>query len=458
MKHNFPFLIAMLLFFMSLCVNFYQYHNPRTIILESTHQKIESSRMISMMLETETGKYEESKNNSWPDNRYVYNDKLSNCENGSKLIWDENARSVKVNATSSDKCYLYFDHKEFSKYILNLYQKDGDSNIYYHDKTGNYENSSLEAGDLSYRYSGSSEAVKNYVCLDGTSKDGSCQSGDADLYRIIGLFKNDQDQYEIKLIKYDYATKDVLGDNETAPGGSYSGNYNGGSNNYQGNADNYGNIASYAWNNSHGTGEDDLNTNMWQYSNLNKINLNYYLNNYLSKVTGLSEHVTMHKWTTGGVTYVSSDNAQQVYNKELGSEKITTSNTNCYSENDYQTAIPCQESDLTYNAKIGLMYVSDYGYAADPENWNINLSYGGYDQESIRVNNWLFMGLAEGTISRSSGLGRVSRFINASGAAGSSNQNMATNLAIRPAFYLISDTKLVNGDGSKTNPFRLSWN
>ncbi len=328
-------------------------------------------------------------------------------------------------------------------------------------------NKDLSANDNSYRYSGSNEEVKNYVCLDGTSEDGECQNNDADLYRIIGFFPNDTGEYEMKLIKYDYATKDELGDNETAPDGAYSGNYTYGNATYQGNPDNCNNIALYYWNISQGTSYDPFstpNTNMWQYSNLNKKNLNeYYLNTYLAKVSGLSEHITEHTWTTGGLPWSTTYNAQQVYNKELGTGKLTTSDNKCYAEDDNSTAQKCTEADLTYTAKIGLMYVSDYGYAAYPEAWNQYVpSSSGYGSEAVTTNNWMYMGLHDWTVSRISGDGshawNVERTGGASNYHNENNDLVSIGYGARPVFYLESSTKIKSGDGSKTNPFRLSWN
>ena len=71
----------------------------------------ESPGMISLMIETKrgSGEYKESDSNVWPLNGYVYNEQLSNCENGSILIWDEENGTLKVKTNKTDKCYVYFD-------------------------------------------------------------------------------------------------------------------------------------------------------------------------------------------------------------------------------------------------------------------------------------------------------------------------------------------------------------
>ncbi len=341
--------------------------------------------------------------------------------------------------------------------VKELYEKSyyNLSHIIYHNNDALAEspipNATLNANDNSYRYSGSSEEVKNYVCLDGTeTQSGACTS-DADLYRIIGFFPNDTDEYEMKLIKYDYATKEELGDNETAPGGAYYGNYADSKPNYKGN--NAANIAAYYWNYT----DSGSYNNMWQYSNLNKKNLNeYYLNTYLAKVGGLSEHITEHEWTTGGMPWSDTYKARQAYNEELGTGKLQVGAPNCYNDDYNEGARACTENDLSYkNAKIGLMYVSDYGYAAYPEAWNTKMESEGYSQDDITKNNWLYMGLYEWTVSRNALYGTSAWGVYNTGDMNRSG--VIGRLAARPSFYLDSSTKIKSGDGSKTNPFRLSW-
>ncbi len=343
-----------------------------------------------------------------------------------------------------EKCYNK-DVNDISKYYLAY---EGKNTLY-----GTYYEAFQKAVSEHYI----EEAVKNYVCLDGTeTTNGACTS-DADLYRIIGFFPNETGEYEIKLIKYDYATKDELGDKTTADGGAYYGKYYFGSTDYQGNPDNLTNIAGYYWNSSQGIGSNNPNTNMWQYSNLNKINLNQFYYNYITnKVSDLDDHIMGHTWTTGGLEYNAISTTKQVYDKELGSEKLTTSDKKCYPENNRIIVQTCTEDDLTHkNAKIGLMYISDYGYAAYPEAWNQYPS--GYSSVTVTTNNWMYMGLNEWTISRSSSSGSNALDVLATGSA-SGISSVSSSYGVRPSFYLDSSTKIKSGNGSKTNPFRLSWN
>ena len=97
------------------------------------------------------------------------------------------------------------------------------------------------------------------------------------------------------------------------------------------------------------------------------------------------------------------------------------------------------------------MYVSDYGYAASPENWNTNLY--NYDNDTNQNNNWMFMGLYEWTISRRSDFTNDVFLLDSKGSVGSDVNDIGSG--VRPTFYLESNVVLSSGDGSEQNPFRI---
>ena len=45
--------------------------------------------------------------------------------------------------------------------------------------------------------------------------------------------------------------------------------------------------------------------------------------------------------------------------------------------------------ETEYSVKVGLMYVSDYGFAASPSAWNLTMSK--YNDEMATSNNWMYM-------------------------------------------------------------------
>ena len=283
---------------------------------------------------------------------------------------------------------------------------DGDNGLYYHDGQGTYTNADQEASDNSYRFAGANP--NNYVCFG--SDEETCPADN--LYRIIGVFG-----YQMKLIKHDYANSDLLGTNGDYGNTTYT---NTSSKYYKGSKST---IDRYYWNNN-------LLTNQWSQSNLNIINLN---TNYLDNIGNeWSNLIAMTNWKVGGNTYSKIRNVpvKQSYHNEI--------------ENPVE--------DMTYSAKIGLMYVSDYGYAASPENWTVKL--GSLGNDTNRNNNWMFMGLTEWTITRYSDSEANTILVNNAGVVNFSGVGMI-GFGIRPVFYLNSDVVLESGIGTYTDPYRI---
>ena len=48
-----------------------------------------NNNTLSMMLENDDGVYEYTTSDSWPQKGYSFNAKLSKCENGGELSWDD---------------------------------------------------------------------------------------------------------------------------------------------------------------------------------------------------------------------------------------------------------------------------------------------------------------------------------------------------------------------------------
>ena len=293
---------------------------------------------------------------------------------------------------------------------------DGDNGIYYHDGVGSYTNATEEAGDYSYRYAGANP--NNYVCFGSDSA--TCPNDN--LYRIIGVFGN-----QLKLIKYDYATTSQIGTN-----GSYYSTYavinsdlNWNINNYRGTT-NLSSIGVYYFN-------TNTNNNIWSQSVLNSVNLNTNYLNYLnSQNPRWAEMIESTNWKIGGMTWPNgaTSTVKTSYSYELGDNSLST----------------------VYNANIGLMYVSDYGYASSPENWTTTLY--NYNSSTNTSNNWLYMGLTEWTISRFSDYDNFAFIVADTGRIGSSTLEFYG--AVRPTFYLKSNVILTDGDGSSSNPYRVA--
>ena len=155
----------------------------------------------------------------------------------------------------------------------------------------------------------------------------------------------------------------------------------------------------------------------------------------------------------------SDGNSSILYNRELGTNKLQIGAKYCYSQNNNSTAQACTENDLSYKDQIGLMYISDYAYADDPKYWNeIMENLRDYDVDPVksrRSTSWMQMGIGEWLISRNYIYGMLAYI--ASDGIVSQNYISGNFYAVRPSFYLTNDTKLVSGDGTKANPYRLKF-
>ncbi len=486
-------------------------------ILENENIVVNKNSALTMMLETDvdSNEYEVATSNEWPTEGYIFNAEMSACERGGTLSWDSENNRVLMATSKADKCYVYFDRYttvritnvttsnitnnsitltieatagensiatyyfsyddgvsyvesnsntytfsnldmgtsyNFKVYVVdtnginsNVYSlrestssaiylanfikdtvytgNDGDNGLYYHDGSGTYTNAAQEAGDNSYRFSGANP--NNYVCF--ASNAASCPNNN--LYRIIGVFGD-----QVKLIKHDYANSNMLRTN-----GAYKNTYAsiGWSTSYYKGTTSTSSIGVYHWN-------DSTINNTWSQSNLNTVNLNTNYINYLNGINSKwNDMIETHTWKVGGGSnsYLRDSAVKTAYNYEIGNNSSST----------------------TYSAKIGLMYVSDYGYAASPANWTTTLY--NYNNNTNRNNNWMFMGLQEWTISRGSDNSYYAFYVRNTGDVfdyyvydySTSTSNFIGG-GVRPSFYLKSNVTITSGDGSSSNPYRLSYN
>ena len=391
-----------------------------------------SNNLLTLNLEQTAGAgdYKTVTQSEWPTEGYKFNTELSRCENGSELSWDDTKKAVIVSGNLSDKCYVYFDIFipkipdicNSGDTLADCIKKYGDkgsaiSNIYIH-------NSSLTngAGDNSYRYAGTNP--NNFVCFGSDAS--PCPTDN--LYRIVGVFG---DNYHgitgkqlVKLIKYDYANSNLLG-----TGGDYKGSDTPNALYYKGS---FTTINTYYWNNA--------GKNTWSESNLNKTNLN---TNFINNIGSTwANKIATTTWKVGGNTWanIGSKTPSVAYTNEITNPDATNSNDNA----------------TTYDAKIGLMYVSDYGFAADPSAWTTTLQ--DYDVSvngaTIRSQNWMYMGYYEWTISRSADLSSDAFSVYIYGLVGYSTMR-SDRKGVRPSFNLESSVSYVSGSGSMSDPIAI---
>ena len=338
-------------------------------------------------------------------NSYTFSNLTSNTTFYIKVYVKDKNNRISSTFTTSVKT----KNPTLASFIISKYNGvQGTNNIYHHDGT-------LENGinDGSYRYSGASDAVNNFVCFG--SNEVPCPADN--LYRIIGVFGN-----QVKLIKYDYANSNLLGTDGTYtsskqyPGANYKGTFNF--------------VNNYKWNNQ--------SSNYWNASVLNNTNLNV---NYINNIgNDWASKIATTTWKVGGNIY------QKIINTTM---PIVFSNE-----------ITSPSQNATYNAKIGLMYVSDYGFAASPDSWKNTMS----SYTSVPLDNWMYMGFNEWTITRNDSYSTSSYRVNSTGyvdenyvSSGETIFYYVTNeYAVRPSFYLTSTVTYASGTGTSSDPIRIN--
>ena len=324
------------------------------------------------------------------------------------LFVDESSTNTSMNKTFKAgvavKAYDREKDQTLAEYVISQYTgTQGDNALYYHNST-----LTNGAGDNSYRYAGANP--NNYVCFGSDAS--PCPEDN--LYRIIGVIDD-----KVKLIKYDYATSALLGTDgdygeSKAPDSTYKGSLT--------------SIDTYYWNNV-------TKKNTWSESNLNKINLN---TNFINNIGSTwANKIATTTWKVGGNTF---DN--------IGSSVPSIA---------YQNEIVTPAENTTYEAKIGLMYASDYGFAASPSAWTTTLyNYDGNDAKgtSIKTINWMYMGYYDWTVSRNSDNSNTAFLVLDNGYV--SDNGVYFDLGVRPSFNLSSSITYVSGSGSAVDPILIN--
>ena len=181
-------------------------------------------------------------------------------------------------------------------------------------------------------------------------------------------------------------------------------------------------------------------TKQWHSSQVNtwsSSSLNTYLNGeYLTSLGTLAEKIATTTWKVGGGSWAN-----------IGTSVPKTA---------YQYEVGSSASSTTYDAKIGLMYVSDYYYSASPSAWTL-VGYNDdetKDYRAAKTTNWLYLGSYEWTISRRSDTTTSAFRVTSTGSVLSGS--VASSIAVRPSLNLLSSVKYVSGSGSMSDPVRIN--
>lgn len=170
-------------------------------------------------------------------------------------------------------------------------------------------------------------------------------------------------------------------------------------------------------------------------------------------------------WNSAGTTDWTSASLNKTLNTTFITEKLSEVEdkiipvvwkiSGC--NNTYVTAKMVYTAQITkatktYTAQIGLMYPSDYGFAAIPEYWSQALNFYNYYSNAYQKD-WLYLGSDEWLLSPALGVSNGVGYVRKNG---DTNTNpVMVNAEARPSFYLSSSVQYDSGSGSASDPIRL---
>ena len=122
-------------------------------------------------------------------------------------------------------------------------------------------------------------------------------------------------------------------------------------------------------------------------------------------------------------------------------------------------------SSTTWTGKIALAYPSDYGYATDLSKCSQTLSNysSSTDSYACRSNDWMYPILGTSSngwlLTPSSSIAYVAFYVSSTSYVNNDyNGNTCYEHGVAPVLYLGSGQDIVAGDGSQSNPYKLTGN
>ena len=107
----------------------------------------------------------------------------------------------------------------------------------------------------------------------------------------------------------------------------------------------------------------------------------------------------------------------------------------------------------SFIGKLGLMYASDYGYAASDE---CTQNLYNYDSATCKNNNWLFKGNTVWLLPQFARDSNISSYAGSDGRVSHTGSSVNSyQFAVRPVLYLISSAQITGGDGTSSSPYTL---
>ena len=355
----------------------------------------------------------------------------------------ENGGDLIVPSDSTLVTGTYTAPISLAKYITNLYTNASKSTVTNNSITYNYATSeslmndrlggttsSLDGGNI--RYYGASP--KNYVYFN-------CEtypSTNCELWRIIGVFDG-----KIKLMR-----------NES--------------------------IGNYSWDTSASSVNSGYGVNEWSQADLMKL-LNpghesesvggslYYNSKSKTCYNRNNNATTSCNFTSTGIKNDTTRNMIAETTWNLGGWNTPDIYSNVMYEKERGTTVISNPSDgitraTTWTGKIALLYPSDYGYATDLSKCSQTLvNYdSNTDSYACRSNDWMYSIFKTNSynwlLTSHSGYANTAFYVPSTGSVSYGNYRVSYARGVAPVLYLGSDQDIVAGDGSQSNPYKLTGN
>ena len=434
-----------------LSVFIFNYINEDREVIASGKENsiLESDGMFSFMLETSpgSGEYTVSSDTKWPGSGYQYNERLSGCENGSTLIWNDEAKSVTLKANKSDKCYLYFDNvpPDVTLAATNADTSHGaapatlscnGATSSYNQKYRRVEISQIDNSytncTLTYGTPSSTNYLNNYIIgLSGTTQ-GTGQVVNENGYRYEGKNPNNYIWFNNELWRiigvFDEASHGQSGQNLVKIIRNES-------------------IGGLAWHKS--------NTNDWTASSLMNLLNGAYLN---------SENGTGGEYCYGYSTTVPAGNCDYTETGINDTYRAMIENVTWYL-GGYSSTSATAEAFYGYErgdtvdsgrptsttGYIGLMYPSDYGYSVLASSCARTTNLGSYNTASCAGQSWFYGQGHEWTITPDSSISFSVFSVDNRGYLLSYLASFGNSA--RPVLYLDSSVYVIDGNGSQSDPY-----
>ncbi len=401
---------------------------------------------ISNELRSESFKYTLLK-----DNKVVQTGNLKNAVNGKTLTL--NTGLLAKGSTSNYKLYFWIDGNiensssmmnkslvgmidvgEKTTYINNLYNNSTKTPVVNNSITYQYDtkNNLMQDTAGNIRYYGASP--NNYIYFNCDSY----PSTNCELWRIIGVFDG-----KIKLMR-----------NET--------------------------IGKYSWDTSASSVNSGYGVNEWSQADLMKL-LNpghesesvggsLYYNSKSGTCYNNSKYATTScNFTSTGIKNDTTRNMIAETTWNLGGWNTPDIYSNVMYEKERGTTVISNPSDgitraTTWTGKIALLYPSDYGYATDLSKCSQTLvNYdSNTDSYACRSNDWMYSIFKTNSynwlLTSHSGYANTAFYVPSTGSVSYGNYRVSYARGVAPVLYLGSDQDIVAGDGSQSNPYKLTGN